>query len=193
MLAWSRLPNLFLGALLVALIGWWAYRLWGSLAALLAMALASLEPNLVAHSSLVTTDMGVTLFIFLTVYLLWEYLNSPKWSLLVATGISTGIALLSKFSALLLIPTIAVIIAGSLLIDSERHLLPLKKNQHQPTHKLLQGAAVFFLILFLALLMIPPSYFFQGYQPWLFGFYRFITLAKEGQPAFFLGEYSYEG
>ena len=28
-LALSRLPNLFLGVLLVALIGWWAYRLWG--------------------------------------------------------------------------------------------------------------------------------------------------------------------
>jgi 4-amino-4-deoxy-L-arabinose transferase-like glycosyltransferase len=37
------------------------------------MALGYLEPNLVAHSSLVTTDMGLTLFIVLTVYLLWEY------------------------------------------------------------------------------------------------------------------------
>ena len=44
---------------------------------MLAMALASLEPNFVAHSSLVTTDIGVTLFIFLTVYLFWEYVNRP--------------------------------------------------------------------------------------------------------------------
>ena len=83
MLALTRFPNLFLGTILVALIGWWAYRLWGSRAALLAMALASLEPNLVAHSSLVTTDIGVTLFIFLTVYLFWEYVNHPHgrfWS-----------------------------------------------------------------------------------------------------------------
>ena len=80
MLAWSRLPNLLFGVLLVALTGWWAYRLWGNRAALLAMALAVLEPNLVAHSSLVTTDIGVTLFIFLTVYLFWEYLNRPTWS-----------------------------------------------------------------------------------------------------------------
>ena len=116
MLALSRFPNLFLGAVLVALIGWWAYRLWGNRAAMLAMALASLEPNFVAHSSLVTTDIGVTLFIFLTVYLLWEYINRPTWWLLVATGISTGMALLSKFSAVLLIPMIALIIAASLLI-----------------------------------------------------------------------------
>jgi 4-amino-4-deoxy-L-arabinose transferase-like glycosyltransferase len=64
MLIVSRLPNLLLGGLLAMLTGWWAYRLWGNRAALLAMALASFEPNLVAHSSLVTTDIGVTLFIF---------------------------------------------------------------------------------------------------------------------------------
>jgi Dolichyl-phosphate-mannose-protein mannosyltransferase len=189
----SRLSNLVLGGLLVMLTGWWAYRLWGNRAAILAMGLASLEPNLVAHSSLVTTDIGVTLFIFLTVYLFWEYLNFPSWWLLTATGISTGMALVSKFSAILLIPMIALIAAVSLLIDSEPHLLPLRKNQHQPTPKLLQAAAVFCLIFFFASLMILPAYFFQGFQPWLFGFQRFLTLAQEGQWAFFLGEYSYQG
>ena len=118
MLALSRLPNLFLGGSLVALIGWWAYRLWGNHAALLAIALACLEPNLVAHSSLVTTDLGVTLFIFLTVHLLWEYVNLPRWGLLAAAGVSTGLALVSKFSALLLIPTIALIVAVSVFVSS---------------------------------------------------------------------------
>ena len=108
MLALTRFPNLFLGTILVALTGWWAYRLWGSRAALLAMALASFEPNLVAHSSLVTTDIGVTLFIFLTVYLFWEYVNRPTWTFLVGTGISTGMALVAKYSAVLVIPIIAL-------------------------------------------------------------------------------------
>ena len=71
----SRLANLFLGVFLIALIAWWAYRLWGGWAASLAVASGSLEPNFVAHSALVTTDVGVTLFILLTVYLLWEYVS----------------------------------------------------------------------------------------------------------------------
>ena len=41
----SRLSNLFLGVLLVALIGWWAYRLWGMRAAVLAMVLPPLVLN----------------------------------------------------------------------------------------------------------------------------------------------------
>jgi hypothetical protein len=189
----SRLPNLLIGGILIAVIGRWAYRLWGGWAAILAMTLASLEPNLVAHSSLVTTDVGFTLFFFLTIYLLWEYLNFPNWWLLTATGFSTGTALTSKFSAIVLIPMIAVIIVMSVLIDRDRDLLPLRKNQHQSAHKLLQSAAVFCLILFFASLMIFPAYFFQGFQPWFFGVWRFLTLAQEGQVGFFLGQYSYQG
>jgi hypothetical protein len=194
MLALGRLPNLFLGTCLIILIGWWSYRLWGKRAVLVGVALASLEPNLVAYSSLVTTDVGFTLFIFLTVYLLWEYFNFPNWWLLAATGFSAGMALISKFSAILLIPMIAVIIAASLLIHSEPpHLLPLRQNQHRPTHKLFQAAAVFCLILLFATLTIPPAYFFQGFQPWFFGLWWFLTVAQEGQLAFFLGQYSYQG
>src|SRR5438874_1601133 len=191
----SRLPNLLIGGILVALTGWWAYRLWGNWAAILAMTLACLEPNFIAHSSLVTTDIGVTLFIFLTVYLFWEYLNFPKWWLLAVTGISTGMALLSKFSALLLPPMIALIVAASFLLGNEPYLLPLRKKQNRPAYKLLlmQSVAVLFLIAFFALLTIPSAYFFQGFSPWLRGLEKFLTHAQDGHPAFFLGEYSYQG
>jgi hypothetical protein len=193
MLALSRLTNLFLGVVLVGLIGWWAYRLWGSRAAVLAMALGCLEPNFVAHSSLMTTDIGVTLFIFLTLYLLWEYVNQPTWGLLTTIGISTGLALVAKFSAVLLIAILALIIVLPLLIGRAPYIhLPLKENQNEPRHKLLQAAVVFLVILFVALLTIPPAYLFRGFQPWLSGFYQFVTLTEQGMPAFFLGEYSYQ-
>ena len=191
MLALTRFPNLFLGTILVALIAWWAHRLWGNRAAMLAMALASLEPNFVAHSSLVTTDIGVSLLIFLTIYLFWEYMNQPTWGLLVATGVAAGMALLAKFSAVLVIPMIAVIVAVSLWTGSEPYvLLPVKQNQNKPKRKLLQSAAVLSFIFFLAVLTIPSAYFFQGFRPWLSGFDQFLTLSKEGLPAFFFGEYS---
>ena len=188
----SRIPNLFLGGVLVALTGWWAYRLWGSRAALLAMALASFEPNLIAHSSLVTTDTGVTLFIFLAVYLFWEYLNQSTWTFLIGTGISTGMALVAKYSSVLVIPIIALIVTASLLTSSEPDIrLPKARKPNKPRHKLLQAAAVLSLILLVALLTIPPAYLFQGFRPWLSGFYQYLILSQEGLPAFFLGEYSW--
>ena len=192
MLALSRLPTLFLGVSLLAVAGWWAYRLWGHRAALLAMALAGFDPNLIAHSSLVTNDIGVSVFIFITLYLLWEYVNSPSWSLLAATGICAGIALVSKFSALLLIPitfTVAV-----LLIGSDRPLLlPLQRGPSRATHKLLEAAAALLLIISISLLAIPPVYFFQEFETWVSGLRLLLTIAQEGRPSFLLGEYSYEG
>jgi Dolichyl-phosphate-mannose-protein mannosyltransferase len=193
MLAWSRLPNLFLGVLLVVLIGWWAYRLWGSLAAILAMALASLEPNLVAHSSLVTTDIGVTLFIFLAVYLLWEYVNSPTWARLAATGICTGMAVVSKFSGLLLIPILITIVVLLFIAGNRPVLLPLKENPKSLRNKLFESAATLLLIFFFAFLTIPPVYFFQGFATWLSGLQLLLNIMEEGRPAFFLGTYSYQG
>jgi hypothetical protein len=193
MLMLARLPNLFLGASLIALIGWWAYRLWSTRAALLAMAVACLDPNLVAHSSVVTDDIGVTLFIFLTVYLLWEYVNASTWWLLAATGLSTGAALVSKFSGLLLVPLIPLVIAFAILTDGKAAVLLPAKRTHKPRHKFLGSAAVLFFILFFAALTIPAAYFFQGFQHWLSGFGLLLSLTPDGRAAFFLGQYSYEG
>ena len=194
LLGLSRLANLFLGGLLIVLIGWWAYRLWGSWAALLAMTLACLEPNLVAHSSLVTTDVGGALFIVLAVYLLWEYLQRPRWGLLVLTGLATGLALVSKFSALLLVPIIGLIVLiVTLLRGSKSGLLPFEANPNRPWQKYVDATVVVSVIFLVALLVIPPAYFFQGYEPWLSGLRRFLSLAEAGELAFFLGETSYQG
>jgi hypothetical protein len=194
MLALSRAPNLFLGGLLVALTGWWAYRLWGAGAAILALALACFEPNLVAHSALVTTDIGVTLFIFLSIYLLWEYLQAPRWWLLAALGISSGLALASKFSAILLAPMIVLIMAQDAFVAARNDAaLPPGKHRRQLGYQLMKRATLLLPIFFLAAITISAAYFFQGFHLWLVGLRRFLSLAQVGQPAFFLGEYSYQG
>jgi hypothetical protein len=189
----SRLSNLFLGVLLVALIGWWAYRLWGMRAAVLAMALACFEPNLIAHSSLVTTDVGVTLFVFLALYLLWEYQNFPTWSRLGATGIATGMALVSKFSSLLLIPALGLTIAMPILLDKMAFIFSRKEKQIAPRQELTQAGTLFLMILFFAVLTIPSAYLFQGYRHWISGLQHFMTIAEDGRPAFLAGEYSSHG
>jgi 4-amino-4-deoxy-L-arabinose transferase-like glycosyltransferase len=188
MLLWARSPNLILGALLVGLIGWWAHRLWGANAAIVAMALAAFEPNLIAHSALVTTDVGSTLFIVLTVYLLWEHRSIRAWPLLAGAGVSLGVALVCKFSSVLLIPLVAFLIALSTFLGS-------LQGRESPSVWVFRSAAAFFQVSFFAALIVPPVYFFRafGFRPWLSGLRQFLTLARAGQPSFFLGEYRYEG
>jgi hypothetical protein len=194
MLLLARLPNLLLGALLIVLVGWWAFRLWSAKAAILAMVLACFDPNWVAHSSLVTTDMGATLFVVLTIYLLWEYFRAPAYWLLAVAGVSLGAALVSKFSAIVLIPIVGLIIALRLIpADGQPRALLPRRFRVRLSVSLIDATAVFLCIASFAALVIPAAYLFRGFQPWFAGLERFLTLAQEGQPAFFLGEYSYQG
>jgi dolichyl-phosphate-mannose-protein mannosyltransferase len=189
----GRLPNLFLGGVLIGLTGWWAYRFWGGRAAVLAIALGCLEPNLIAHSSLVTTDIGVTLFVFLAVYFFWEYVHLPTWRLLAATGIAMGLALVSKFSALLGLATLGVMVALLILMSRESYVFPSRKTSIALRQKVIEAASIFFLILVFAFVTILSVYLFQGFDLWLSGFRRLLDLTQDGRLAFFFGNYSYEG
>ena len=56
-------------ALCLSLLVFFATREWfGDGAALIALVLVVLEPNILGHSALVTTDMGVTLFFVAGIY-----------------------------------------------------------------------------------------------------------------------------
>jgi 4-amino-4-deoxy-L-arabinose transferase-like glycosyltransferase len=194
-LATGRFANLALGAGLVVLIGWWAGRLWGRAAAVVAIALAALEPNLVAHSSLVTTDVGATLFMVLTLYLLWEATSAKSSARWLATGLSAGLAMAAKYSTLTLIPILGAILArhvllGGIIKDAPWALPAAASPRRQ---RLIQAVSVIPLLGVPATLVVLAAYFFQGLHPWWFGLLRFLEQANAGQPAYFLGHYSHAG
>ena len=104
MINWGRVPILVLSVLLGLLVLHWATKLYGVKAGLFALLLIAFEPNLLAHSGLATTDLGVTAFIFLAIYCFWRFLRHPSRLNLILAGLTFGLAQLSKFSAVLLVP-----------------------------------------------------------------------------------------
>jgi len=105
----ARLPIILLAILLGCFVFRWARELYGPLAGLLALGLYVFDPNILAHARLTTTDLGVTCFLFLAVYCFWRWLNHPTWPRLAAAGFTLGLALVSKYSALVLIPILPLI------------------------------------------------------------------------------------
>jgi 4-amino-4-deoxy-L-arabinose transferase-like glycosyltransferase len=194
-LSLARVSNLFLGAALIGLVGWWGYRLWGRGAGLLAMALAALEPNLVAHSSVVTTDVGVTLFIFLSVYLLWEYTARPSGWLLFALGASTGLALASKHLAILLLGMLAVLLAGEALFGSTTPLPRLGRRTYaKPLRWRLAAAGLaLWVILLTAAVVVDVVHIGRGLDDWWEGFQAIRKANTHGFPSYFYGQYSRDG
>ena len=105
----GRLPMVILSMLLGLCVFLWAKRLYGVQAGLFALFLCAFSPNILAHSRLVTTDFGVTLFMFMTLYFYWEFLNKPTKKYLILTGMALGLSLASKFTAVLLFPVLFIL------------------------------------------------------------------------------------
>jgi 4-amino-4-deoxy-L-arabinose transferase-like glycosyltransferase len=79
-------------------------KLFGESAGLLALLLVVFEPNLLANSDLVTTDMGVACFFLTTIYCFYRYARQPSVIRLLLTGVAAGLTLASKHSGILLGP-----------------------------------------------------------------------------------------
>jgi len=107
----ARLAEAVVGLLLVLLLYEAGYRMFGAGVAWIAAVLAIFEPNLLAHSTLVTTDFAFTCFSFAAVYALWRMVEQPTLLHLAGCGVMSGLALASKHSAILLPPTLALLAA----------------------------------------------------------------------------------
>jgi 4-amino-4-deoxy-L-arabinose transferase-like glycosyltransferase len=103
-------------ALGLSLVIFFAAREWfGPPAALVALTLAVFDPNLLAHSALVTTDVGLSLFLLASLYGFYRYVKQPSLTRLLLTGLAAGLLLATKHSGILLAPMLLLLIAGEIV------------------------------------------------------------------------------
>jgi hypothetical protein len=107
----ARFMIVLLGISLGILLFFWARELFGFWPAVIALGVYATESNILAHSSLVTTDFGVACFIFGTMYFLWRLTRAVNWANLLGLTAFFGLAHVSKFSAILLGPLVLVLLA----------------------------------------------------------------------------------
>jgi len=104
----SRLPTAMLFVALLAAV-FLAARAWVSLrAAHLATIACALDPNLIAHASLATVDVAFALFHFLALIAAFTFASRPSPRRGSALGVALGMAFATKFSAVLLVPAVAL-------------------------------------------------------------------------------------
>ena len=103
-IAAARAPFLGVFAALLLLVLFTARARYGWPAALFAVALCALDPNLVAHAGVVHTDLGAALT-FLAAVLAWNAAQKrPTAARLALSAVCLGLALATKFSAVYLFP-----------------------------------------------------------------------------------------
>jgi len=105
----AHFPVIGLALILGAIVYRWAADLYGVPGGLLALALCALNPNIVAHAQILSTDLGAATLVTSTLYLWWRWAQRPTLGRLAATTLVLGLALAAKTSNLLLIPLLGVL------------------------------------------------------------------------------------
>ncbi len=91
--------------LLAALVVFFGTReMFGRGAAFIALTLLTFDPNLLAHGALITTDVGLACFMFLSVYMFYRFVKSPSALRLIMAGVAVGFVLAVKHTGLLVLP-----------------------------------------------------------------------------------------
>ena len=157
-LFWSRLPIVLLSLLLGYFIYRFTQELAGTIAGLFATLLYAFDPNVLAHNHFVTTDLGIAVFIFIATYSFIHFLKNPTPTHIILAGITLGLAQLTKFSAIILIPLFGLLVIATAL------------TKHQPALSAVSSLRSFrfkmlrtFLLDYLAILIITFIIIWLGY------------------------------
>lgn len=145
----SRLPTVLVALVLGVLVFAWSTRLYGPWGGLLSTTLYALCPNVLAHSQLATNDVHTACLMFASTLLFVRYLESPTLSRALLCAVVTGVAQVTKHTALLLVPVFAVL----WILDVAR------RRFTRPA--LRRGAAHGLLALLVVLLVVNAAYLFR--------------------------------
>jgi hypothetical protein len=101
------------------LLGWlvfrWAGALYGPAAGILALTLYVFDPSILANGGLVTSDLYATWMITLSVWAFWRFLNHEGpggWRAATVSAVCFGLAQLSKYTSVYLVPILLLIATG---------------------------------------------------------------------------------
>ena len=169
----ARLPIVFMSILLGFYVFLWSKNLYGNKAGILALILYVFSPNILAHSRLVTTDLGSACFIFVACYYYRAYMIATSFQMLCLAGFFTGLALASKFSALILFPIFLLVAFARLLAATlTRH--PDSGNSNREGKQIVNVRTFFIHLLIFSVIALAVVFFAYGMSS------NPVALYKEG-------------
>jgi hypothetical protein len=193
----ARLPTVLVLMLLVIGAYALARELYGPTAGVLAAWLCAFSPNLLAHGRLATNDLGHAAFALLTVYTTLRFLRRPSPGGLALAGITLGLALLTKYTAVLLlglVPIWAVALAWSRPATPLPASRWLDRAPDGPPRRLLFAAASVTATFAIAALVVSLGYRTPGrVDSYLAGLGVLYTNVNLGIPAYFNGRFHPDG
>ena len=100
----------------------WSRSLYGVLPGLLSLFLYLFDPNIIAHSRLVTTDVYALGMVFLTLSTFWRFSQDPNWKFATLSAVTLGVSQLAKYTCAYLYPILALLVIIRGLPPLVKHL-----------------------------------------------------------------------
>ncbi len=104
----ARLITVLFSMIVAFMVFHWSRELYGTVPGLISLGLYVFDPNLIAHSQLITTDIYIAGMILFCSYWLWRFANTRKWSDGLIFAILLGLTQLAKYTAVSLYFLLAV-------------------------------------------------------------------------------------
>lgn len=186
----ARAMSTLLGVLLMAVLSRWTRETIGVTGSLVALALATFDPNLLAHAAVAGTDLGATTFITLALWQGTRFLKAPDWHGAIASGAVLGLALAAKLTGLLLGAALAlsgVLRLRTLPVSARRALL------RQAASVLFTAVAVLWACYGLQVEALPGLPFPIPAAAHRIPIMRLLSHSQGGHQAFLLGRNSMRG
>ena len=89
--------------------------MFGTAAGLASLVLFVFDPNVLAHGTLVTTDLASACFLFATIYAFYRYTRQPTWGRLAIAGVAAGLAMVAKFTGIFVAPMLVLLVLAEAL------------------------------------------------------------------------------
>ena len=192
LLFWGRFPFVLLGLLLGFYVFKWAKELYGTKAGLFALLLYTFSPNILAHTRLIHTDVGISAGLFITTYYFWKYLQKKTWNTLIIVGICLGVTNAIKFTGIYLIGILILLFVTHLYFEvMKKKTNELKKKEVQQYIRKILAFCI--LVTIIGFAIISATYFFVNIENYFEGLQFVIEHSKVGHTSFLFGEYSVEG
>ncbi len=117
----ARLPMLIFWALLIALL-WFASKKWfGTIPALVVTTIIAFDPSLLGHGHLVNTDVPMMAMTLATILTADWYFQTPTLRRLLGLAVVIALTLLTKFSAIYLLPILGLLMVWHIIRHRARY------------------------------------------------------------------------
>lgn len=144
----ARLVSTVLGVVLVSFIYILTFTYFGSLVAVVSVFLTVFDPNILSYAHYTTSDLGATVFFFLSFMAFLRWMRRRTTTSSVVLGLATGFAFSTKITV---VPYFIVTAALLLAVRKRQRLLPWIGRQRRSIG----------ISLFVCLVAIWSTYFFQ--------------------------------